>query len=100
MYPNVIKSSGLTHYWHVRQPKPSTPEEARLDALFERNVYTTDLEVRRRTYHDIATIMNERVLVRVAADAAAPAARARRASATWSPRRFPTASSGTWTGSS
>ncbi len=59
MYPNVIKSTGLTHYWHVRQDQPETPAEAELDALFDRNVYTADPEIRRRTYHDIATIMNE-----------------------------------------
>ncbi len=59
MYPNVIKSSGLTHYWRSRQPVPSTPEEARMDALFERNVYTADLQVRHRTYHDIAALMNQ-----------------------------------------
>lgn len=58
MYPNVIKSSGLTHYWRIRQPKPSTPEEAQMDALFERNVYTTDMKVRRRAYHDIAEVMS------------------------------------------
>jgi peptide/nickel transport system substrate-binding protein len=59
MYPNVIKSGGLTHYWRIRQPKPSTPEEARMDALFERNVYTADAAIRHRTYHDIADLMNQ-----------------------------------------
>jgi peptide/nickel transport system substrate-binding protein len=59
MFPNVIKSSGLTHYWHVRQAKPGTPEEARLDALFERNVFTTDPVERRRTYHEMAALMQD-----------------------------------------
>jgi peptide/nickel transport system substrate-binding protein len=59
MYPNLVKSSGLTHYWHVKQPKPSTPEEARLDGLFGQNVGTTDMAERRRTYHEIGTILNQ-----------------------------------------
>jgi ABC-type transport system substrate-binding protein len=59
MYPNVIKSSGLTHYWHIRQEKASTPEEVRMDALFDHNVYTADPQVRHRTYHDIAELMNQ-----------------------------------------
>jgi peptide/nickel transport system substrate-binding protein len=59
MYPNVLKSSGLTHYWHIRQERPSTPEEARLDKLFEQNVYATDFATRRRTYHAMAELMAE-----------------------------------------
>jgi peptide/nickel transport system substrate-binding protein len=58
MYPNVVKSSGMTHYWHVHQPRPSTPAERTLDSLFARNVYTSDPVVRHRTYHEIAEVMN------------------------------------------
>lgn len=57
MFPNVLKSSGITHYWHVRQDHPATPEEARLDSLFERNVYALNAAVRKRTYHEIAELM-------------------------------------------
>ncbi len=57
MYPNVIRSSGLTHYWHVRQDRPGTPEEAELDRLFMENTYSTDMAVRRRTYHAMADLM-------------------------------------------
>lgn len=57
MYPNVFKSSGLTHYWHVRQEKPATPAEARLNQLFEENTYATDLATRHRTYHEMAQLM-------------------------------------------
>ncbi len=59
MYPNFIKSSGLTHYWHTRQPRPSTPAEARLDQLFDQNVYTTDIAVRHRTYREMSQLIND-----------------------------------------
>jgi len=63
MYPNFIKSSGLGHYWHARQPKPATPEEARLDRLFEENVYTSDLAARHRTYREMSQLINEQCWV-------------------------------------
>jgi peptide/nickel transport system substrate-binding protein len=57
MYPNVVRSSGLSHYWHIRQEKPSTPEEVKLDQLFQQNLDATDLAARRRSYHEIAELM-------------------------------------------
>jgi peptide/nickel transport system substrate-binding protein len=63
MYPNVIKSSGLSHYWHIRQDKPGTPEEKKLDALFDGIVYSTDTPARRRAYHEIGTILNEQAWI-------------------------------------
>jgi peptide/nickel transport system substrate-binding protein len=57
MYANVLKSSGITHYWHVRQDHPGTPEEARLERLFEQNVYSSDPAIRHRTYHEMAELM-------------------------------------------
>ena len=59
MYPNVIKSSGLTHYWHILQDRPGTPAEARLDSLYEANVLRDDPVVRHRTWHEIAAVMQE-----------------------------------------
>lgn len=63
MYPNVIKSSGITHYWHIRQERPSTPAEAQMDRLFEQNVYATSLAVRKQTYHQISEIMAQQCWV-------------------------------------
>ena len=34
MCGNFYRSSGLSHFWNIRQTRPETPEEARLDALF------------------------------------------------------------------
>ena len=35
MMQNVYRSSGLTHFWNIAQPKPETPEEARIDQLMD-----------------------------------------------------------------
>ncbi|TMQ65101.1 MAG: hypothetical protein E6K78_08230 [Candidatus Eisenbacteria bacterium] len=59
MGQNVWRSSGLTHYWNIRQPHPETPEEARIDRLMTANVTTEDLGERRRTWKEIRNIVNQ-----------------------------------------
>ena len=59
MGQNVWKSSGLTHFWNIKQPKPETPAEARIDALIAQNVSTIDMDERQRTWHEIQQIMND-----------------------------------------
>ena len=59
MGQNVWKSSGLTHYWNIEQPKPETPTEARIDALMGQNVGTTDMAVRRQTWKEIQQLVND-----------------------------------------
>jgi peptide/nickel transport system substrate-binding protein len=65
MGANFWKSTGMTHYWDMRQPegRPDTPAEARLDAAFQRNVGTTDLAARRAAYHDMSQTLNDECLV-------------------------------------
>lgn len=59
MGQNVWKSSGPTHYWRIRSPRPATPEEAQVDALMERIVYTRDPAARRADWHDLMQIVND-----------------------------------------
>jgi peptide/nickel transport system substrate-binding protein len=59
MSQNVYRSSGITHYWNVRQPKPETPVEARIDELVEANVNTMDMTERKRTFGEIQRLVNE-----------------------------------------
>jgi len=59
MSQNVYRSSGMTHYWNVRQPKPETPIEARIDELVEANVTTMDMAERKRTFGEIQRLVNE-----------------------------------------
>lgn len=59
MGQNVWRSSGLTHYWNIKQPRPETPTEAKIDALIEANVLTTDYAERRRTWAEIQRLVNE-----------------------------------------
>jgi peptide/nickel transport system substrate-binding protein len=56
---NLLRSSGISHYFFVRQQKPSTPEEARIDQLLDTLVTTLDLGKRKAIWKDIQTIWNE-----------------------------------------
>jgi len=59
MGQNVWRSSGRTHYWNISQPKPATPEEARIDALMDTLVSSADLAVRKQAWKDVQNIVNE-----------------------------------------
>jgi ABC-type transport system substrate-binding protein len=59
MSQNTYRSSGLTHYWNIKQPRPETPEEAEIDSLMTLNVSTNDMAVRKNTLRSIQTLMNE-----------------------------------------
>ena len=65
MGANFWKSSGLTHYWDMRQPdgKPDTPAEGRIDALFQKNIATADLAERKAAYHDMSQTLNDECFV-------------------------------------
>jgi peptide/nickel transport system substrate-binding protein len=65
MGANFWKSSGLSHYWDPKQPpgQPSTPAEARIDALFQEHVGTPDLARRRATFHDMSQVLNDQCFV-------------------------------------
>jgi len=56
---NFLRSSGISHYWFVRQQKPASPEEARIDALMDDMVTTLDLGKRKAIWKEIQTIWNE-----------------------------------------
>src|ERR1051325_7159117 len=58
MAQNVWRSSGLTHYWFIRQIKPATPEEARIDALMDTIVTTQDLAERKKAYREVEMTVN------------------------------------------
>jgi peptide/nickel transport system substrate-binding protein len=56
---NVFRSSGITHYFFVRQQKPSTPEEARVDRLMDTLVTALDVTAQQAAWKELATIWNE-----------------------------------------
>lgn len=60
---NFWRSSGLTHYWDIRQPKPDTPEEARIDSLADAHLGSLTDEEALRTYAAMQTIVNEQCWV-------------------------------------
>jgi peptide/nickel transport system substrate-binding protein len=63
MGQNVWRSSGLTHYWNIKQPRPETQAEARIDALVDQNIATTDFEERKRTWHEIDRLLEEECFI-------------------------------------
>jgi peptide/nickel transport system substrate-binding protein len=56
---NVWRSSGRTHYWNMNQPRPETPQEARIDALMDDIISTPDMTLRKQAWHEIQTIVNQ-----------------------------------------
>lgn len=56
---NVWKSSGLTHYWNIKQAKPETPEEARIDMLMQQLGATPDVAARKQAWREVMQIVNE-----------------------------------------
>jgi peptide/nickel transport system substrate-binding protein len=59
MGQNVWRSSGRTHNWNISQPKPETPEEARIDSLVDVMIQTPDLAKRKEAWKEIQNIVNE-----------------------------------------
>jgi peptide/nickel transport system substrate-binding protein len=55
---NLIRSTGISHYWFVRQQKPATPQEAQIDTLMDQLVSSLDLAERKATWKQIQNIWN------------------------------------------
>jgi peptide/nickel transport system substrate-binding protein len=63
MGQNVWRSSGLTHYWNIKQPKPENAIEATFDRLMTENVTTIDPAVRKSTFLEMQNLLNEQGFV-------------------------------------
>lgn len=59
MGQNTWRSSGRTHNWNISQPKPATPEEARIDSLMDTLVSSSDMTVRKQAWKDVQNIVND-----------------------------------------
>jgi len=59
MMQNVYRSSGLTHFWNLTQPKPATAEEARIDRLMDDIISSQDQDARKKAYKEVESIVNE-----------------------------------------
>jgi peptide/nickel transport system substrate-binding protein len=56
---NLLRSSGISHYFFVKQQKPWTAEEARIDRLLDQFVTALDMGQRKAIWKEIQTIWNE-----------------------------------------
>lgn len=61
MTANVVRSSGITHYWHMKQEKPETEAERKMDEAFAANTATMDESVRKQTWHEVSQTLNDNV---------------------------------------
>jgi peptide/nickel transport system substrate-binding protein len=59
MGQNVWRSSGRSHNWNISQLKPETPQEARIDALMDTIVGSSDYTVRKNAWTEVQNIVNE-----------------------------------------
>jgi peptide/nickel transport system substrate-binding protein len=60
---NVWRSSGLTHYWNVRQPRPETESEAKVDALMDSLTAQPDLERRKAHWRELQNLINQECFI-------------------------------------
>ncbi len=56
---NVWRSSGSSHLWNVKQPKPETPQEARIDQLMDAVVSTPEMSKRKAAWREVANTIND-----------------------------------------
>ena len=56
---NVYRSSGESHFWFIRQQKPATPEEARIDRALDEMLTTQDRQAQKARWKEIQNIINE-----------------------------------------
>ncbi len=59
MGQNVWRSSGRSHNWNISQRTPETPQEARIDALMDTLVASSDYTVRKTAWTEVQNIVNE-----------------------------------------
>jgi peptide/nickel transport system substrate-binding protein len=59
MAGNFYRSSGASHYWHVRQATPETATERQIDAWFEVLADTLDDAVRHESWRRIEKLINQ-----------------------------------------
>jgi peptide/nickel transport system substrate-binding protein len=63
MCGNFYRSSGLSHFWNIRQTRPETPQEARLDTLFGRLLRPGALAARQRLSAQMDQIVDDQCWV-------------------------------------
>jgi peptide/nickel transport system substrate-binding protein len=56
---NVWRSSGDAHQWFVKQQKPDTPEEARIDHLMDVILTNQDVAAQKTAWREMQTIVSE-----------------------------------------
>ena len=56
---NVYRSSGESHQWFIRQQKPATPQEARVDAVLDEMLTSQDRPLQKERWKEIQNIIND-----------------------------------------
>ena len=63
MCGNFYRSSAVSHFWNIRQARPETPAEARVDSLFDELLSPRGLAVRQRLSAELDRVVNEQCWV-------------------------------------
>ena len=58
---NILKSTGFSHQWYRRQPKPSTDWEERMDFLMDAQLKTLDMAERKKYFDEVQEILAEQM---------------------------------------
>jgi peptide/nickel transport system substrate-binding protein len=56
---NVWRSAGESHNWFVRQQKPATPQEARIDQLLDQMLTNQDRQAQKTAWKEVENIIND-----------------------------------------
>jgi len=56
---NVWRSSGESHQWFIRQQKPATPAEARIDRALDEMLSSQNRDVQKARWNEIQNIIND-----------------------------------------
>jgi peptide/nickel transport system substrate-binding protein len=56
---NMLRSSGESHQWFIRQQKPATPEEARIDRALDEMLTSQDRQMQKASWKEIQNIIND-----------------------------------------
>jgi peptide/nickel transport system substrate-binding protein len=57
---NVYKSSGMTHFWNVNQPRPETVWEARVDSLMDGLSVTFSADAKKRMWSEVQRLLTQK----------------------------------------
>jgi peptide/nickel transport system substrate-binding protein len=63
MGQNVWRSTGLTHFWNIKQPTPATAAEAEIDRQLDINIGSADMAVRLQSWRRVEALLTQECFI-------------------------------------